>query len=60
MGAVMAWRHPRCGAGSAGSGSTMEIGGNTAGVGQRTGEGKADSRGPLDREMSGRRPAWKA
>jgi hypothetical protein len=33
MGAVMARRHPRCGAGGAGSGGAMEIGGDTAGVG---------------------------
>jgi hypothetical protein len=38
----------------------MEIGGDTAEVGQRRGEDEADSRGPLDREMRGRRPARKA
>jgi hypothetical protein len=59
MGAVMARRHPRCGVGGARSGGAMEIGADTAGVGQRGVEDEADSRGPLDREMRGRRPARK-
>jgi hypothetical protein len=60
MGAVMARRHPRYRAGGAGRGSAMEIGGDTAGVGQRGGEDEADSRGPLDRETRGRWLAQKA
>jgi hypothetical protein len=59
MGAVMAWRHPRCRASGAGSSGMVEIGGDTAGVGRRGGEDKANNRGPLDRETSGRRPARK-
>jgi hypothetical protein len=55
MGAVMARRHPRCGAGG-----VVEIGGDTAGVRRRGGEDKTDSRGPLDRETRGRQPAQKA
>jgi hypothetical protein len=51
----MARRHPRCGAGDA-----VEIGGDTAGVGQHGGEDEADSQGPLDRETRGTRPARKA
>jgi hypothetical protein len=43
-----------------GSGGAVEIGGDTAGVGRRGGEDEADSRGPLDRETRGRRPARKA
>jgi hypothetical protein len=50
----MVRRHPRCGAGGAGSGGVLEIGGDTAGVGRRGGEDEADSRGPLDRETRGR------
>jgi hypothetical protein len=38
MGFVMARWHPRCGAGGSGSGGVMEIGGDTAGVGQCAGE----------------------
>jgi hypothetical protein len=60
MGAVMARWHPRCGAGGVGSGEAVEICGDTAGVGRRGGEGEADSRGSLDRETRGRRPARKA
>jgi hypothetical protein len=60
MGAVMARQHPRCGAGGAGSGGAVEIGGDTAGVGRRGGEDEANSRGPLDRETRGRRAAQKA
>jgi hypothetical protein len=60
MGAVMARRHPKCGAGGTGSGGATKIGGDTAGVGQRGGEDEADSRGPLDRETRGRRPTRKA
>jgi hypothetical protein len=37
----------------------VDIGGDTAGVGRRGGEDKADSRGPLDREIRGRRSAQK-
>jgi hypothetical protein len=59
-GVVMARRHSWSGVGNAGSGGTVEIGGDTAGVGWRGGEDEADSRGPLDKEMRGRRPAWKA
>jgi hypothetical protein len=56
----MARRHPRCGAGGVGSSGVMEIGDDTAEVGQHGGEDKANSRGPLDRETRGRRPARKA
>jgi hypothetical protein len=56
----MARRHLRCGAGSTGSSGAMEIGDDTAGVGQHGGEDEADSWGPLDRETTGRRPAQKA
>jgi hypothetical protein len=59
-GAVMARRHPRCGAGGVGSGSAVEIDSDTAGVGRRGGEDEADSRGPLDRETRGGWPARKA
>jgi hypothetical protein len=51
----MARRHLRCGAGG-----VVEIGADTVGVGQRGGEDEADSQGPLDREMRGRRLAQKA
>jgi hypothetical protein len=54
-GAVMARRHPSCGAGGA-----VENHGDTAGVGRRGGEDEADSRGSLDKETRGRRPARKA
>jgi hypothetical protein len=60
MGGVRAWRYPRCGAGGAGSGGAVETFSDTAGVGQRRGEDEANSRGPLDRETRGRRPAQKA
>jgi hypothetical protein len=60
MGAVMARRHPRCGAGGVGSGDVVEISGNTARVERHGGEDEADSRGLLDRETRGRRPAQKA
>jgi hypothetical protein len=55
MGAVMARRHPRCGAGGA-----VEISSDTAGVGRRGGEDEAGSRGPLDKQTRGRQPAQKA
>jgi hypothetical protein len=56
----MARRHPRCGAGGVGSSGVEGIGGDTTGVGWRRGEEETDSRGPLDRETRGRRPARKA
>jgi hypothetical protein len=56
----MARRHPRCGAGDAGNGGAVEIGGDTAGVGRHEGEDEADSQGPLDKETRGRQPARKA
>jgi hypothetical protein len=49
-GGVMAWRHPRCGAGGVGSGGAVEIFGDMARVGRHGGEDEADSRAPLDRE----------
>jgi hypothetical protein len=55
----MARWHPRCGAGGVGSGGAVEIGNDTAGVGRRGGEDEVDSRGPLDGETRGRRPARK-
>jgi hypothetical protein len=42
------------------SGGAVEIDGNTAGVERHGGEDEAGSWGPLDREMRGRWPAWKA
>jgi hypothetical protein len=46
---------PRCRAGGA-----VEFGGDTVRVSRRGVEDRADSRGPLDREMREKRPARKA
>jgi hypothetical protein len=53
MGAVMARRHPRCGAGGTGSGGAMEISGDTAGVGIAGGKTKLTAGAHLTERREG-------
>jgi hypothetical protein len=60
MGAVMARRHPRCGAAARGAAARWKSVATRPGSGGTEGEDEADSRGPLERETRGRRSARKA